>query len=59
MIIGILVEPLKKEVPMDMLIWLIMEDVFQKYLIKNGNYPMVLIGMMLNTKSKLDVALNQ
>ena len=30
-IIGCLVVPLGKEVQMDMLIWIMMEDVFQKY----------------------------
>ena len=56
-IIGCLV--MKKELLMVGLIWVMMEDVFQKYLIKNGNYGMVLIGIMLETKSKSDVAINQ
>ena len=68
MIIGCLVRPLVKEVPMDMLICIMMEDAFQKYQTKNGNYgmvliiligSMVLIGLMLETKSKSDVAINQ
>ena len=64
MIIGCLVSPLLKEVLMDILIWVIMKDVFQKYQIKNGNlllHPTLttLIGMMLETKSKSDVAINQ
>ena len=41
---GYLVGPLIKEVQLDMLIWIMMENV------KNGNYRMVLIGMMLETK---------
>ena len=57
-IIGYLVRPLTKEVQVDMLIWIMMEDVFQKYLIKIGSYLMVL-GMMLETKSKSDVAINR
>ena len=59
-IIGYLVRQLTKEVQVDMLIWIMMEDVFQKYLIKNGHYGMALIGMMLDIKmSKSDVAINQ
>ena len=56
--IGCLVVPLGKEVQKDLLILITMKDVFQKYQIKNGNY-MILIGMMLKTKSKSDVAINQ
>ena len=57
---GLLVRPLGKGVPMIyMLIWIMMEYVFQKYPIKNGNYGMVLIGMMLEAMSKSDVAINQ
>ena len=62
MIIGCLVLPLQKGVQMDMLIWIMMEDVFQKYLIQNGKYiflNLLLPGLMLETKSKSDVALNQ
>ena len=58
-IIGCLVKPLIKEANSDMLNWIMMEDAFQKYQIKNGNYGMVLIGMMLEIKSKSDVAINQ
>ena len=61
---GDLVRPLQKEIHYHMLNCIMMEDVFQKYLTKNGNlvhHPVltILIGMMLETKSKSDVALNQ
>ena len=38
-----------------------MECVFQKYLTTNGNYGLVenLNGLMLETKSKSDVAINR
>ena len=64
MISGDLVWPLKKEVQKDMLIWNIMEDVFQKFPIKNGNYMdlhptlTTLLGMMLE-KTLEFVAINQ
>ena len=59
MMLGDLVRPLKKEVQMDMLIWIMMEDVFQKYLIKIGKYFMKILGFLQETMSKSDVAINQ
>ena len=59
MMTGILVRPLTKEAQFHLLLWIMMEDVFQKFPIKNGNYGMVLILMMLATMSKSDVASNQ
>ena len=49
----------KGRVQVDLLNWIMMVDVFQEYLIKLGNGEMALIGMMLETKSKSDVAINQ
>ena len=58
MIIGHLVRLLIKEVFMDLLIWRMMEDVSQKYLIKNGKSHLASL-LMLEAKSKSDVAINQ
>ena len=60
LIIGNLVRPTKKEVTMDMPNWIIEEDVFQK-LIKIGKSFILhqILGLMLETKSKSDVAINQ
>ena len=61
MIIGNLVKPLIKEAQNHMLNWIMMEDVFQKYQIKNGKYFVLhqILGLMLEIKSKSDVAINQ
>ena len=58
-VIGVLVILLVKEAQPMQLIWKMMEDVFQKYLIKNGIGAMALIGMKLEIKLKSDVAINQ
>ena len=58
---GCLVLQLQKEVQKDMPDCIMMKDVFQKYLTKNGKLLLMdLIGMMLDiTMSKSDVAINQ
>ena len=61
MMIGCLVLPLAKEVQVDLLICIMMEDVFQKYLIKIGKYFVFqkILGFLQETMSKSDVAINQ
>ena len=66
MIGGDLAWPLEKEVQKDMLIWNIMEDVFQKFPIKNGNLDhqlndvhTTLFRMMLEITLKFVLAINQ
>ena len=57
--IGDLVIPLGKESDVVLLNSIMMGDVFPKLMIKNGIYGMAIIGMMLETKSKSNVAINQ
>ena len=57
--IGELVWPLGKESHVVMLNCIMMEDVLPKFLTKNGIYGMAIIGIMLETKLKSDVAINQ
>ena len=57
--LGELVWPLGKESHVVMLNCIMMEDVLPKFLTKNGIYGMAIIGIMLETKLKSDVAINQ
>ena len=56
MVLGILV--LQKH-QISMLTWIMMENVFQTFFIKNGNCQIVHISMELKTRSQSNVALNQ
>ena len=51
LIIGNLVLLLKKEAQMDMLFWIMMENVFQKYLIKNGKLYLMGLALVMLLKT--------